>query len=792
MTISTLSRNVLATTHEIQRPLWHLASETSAAQVCDFDELLCAFIFRCLRDDSSLESLQNDIEKLERGDNLDQGQKSDLGRLRHQRDDALQNHLEQCLEAVLTVANDESIRSLLSEYLRSFSGVETNRYAPYVNLCNKALSLLRTTNLPLRSPTAPDLQYRRLDPSVLKSQTGADRVHRTPDVGKAGDSVVKSLGTQLEQSPDKGAEPEFDAFLGFEEFKAIGSPSEEARAAVESAFTTTARRVRVRPQDSEMDEVQLSPSTSPSPNVSATPPATSSRSSKRKLEATNSVTSSKKLRLGVKNGVALRKESSNEKNFDGRVQCAAYALEMLSQNPGIQHTINLLHIDDCLFIWYYDREGIVRSNGVSFIADFPRALVLMALFQRFTVEDWGRCKTFNCPPNTPSFTVSLNDPLLENKYNPHDFLALEIKCSDEDYLAPPPRCLGGRATRVLPCEPKLKDNSRVLESLVVKISHPEVRRAHEGKTMKGIRNIAAKYDASMTDHLPGLLCYADVRGTDTGRVRSLVGKPGNGYQIMRVVVMKKLAKVTTLDATDFLRAWLDAVTCHAFLWKHGIEHGDPSLYNVMCHPETRRGVLTDFDLSILQWEERVPGCDRTGTVPFMAFELLDDAYWNGDIVRYYHHEMEAFIWCLPFMCLGGFVGDSVRHEVISDWVKATPSQCLGKKAGFVKKIRQYSSHVPLSFAACYQLALQTKSWRDPKSSPMLGLEDAFISPLIERLETHRPHFDGLDDSMKSELRQIFLADSQPPALQVKAPELKDRMNGRQDSRPRSTPPIPPT
>ncbi|KDQ24096.1 hypothetical protein PLEOSDRAFT_1059239 [Pleurotus ostreatus PC15] len=423
--------------------------------------------------------------------------------------------------------------------------------------------------------------------------------------------------------------------------------------------------------------------------------------------------------------------------------------------------------------------------------------------------------------------MSLNDPLLENKYNPHDFLALEIKCSDEDYLSPPPRCLGGRATRVLPCEPKLKDGSRALESLVVKISHPEVRRAHEGKTMKGIRNIAAKYDASMTDHLPGLLCYADVRGTDTGRVRSLVGKPGNGYRIMRVVVMKKLAKVTTLDASDFLRAWLDAVTCHAFLWKHGIEHGDPSLYNVMCHPETRRGVLTDFDLSILQWEERIPGCDRTGTVPFMAFELLDDAYWNGDIVRYYHHEMEAFIWCLPFMCLGGFVGGSVRHEVISDWVKATPRECHDKKLGFVKRIRQYSSHVPLSFAACYQLAirlcrsasklgdddedkeplpaalslelwtmflgsLRTMSWRDPKSPPMLGLEDAFISPLIERLETHRPQFDGLDDSLKSELRQIFFADSQPLALQVKAPKLKDRMNGRQDSRPRSTPPIPPT
>ncbi|KAF4568147.1 hypothetical protein EYR40_010457 [Pleurotus pulmonarius] len=782
-----------------------LLQETSAAQVCDFDDLLRAFVFRCLREDLSLESLQNGIEKLERSDDVDEGQQAELGRLRNQRDDALKKYLEQCLQAVLPVANDEGVRNLLSEYLRSFSEVETSRYAPYVNLCNKALSLLKTINLPLRSPTAPDLQYRRLDPSVLKTHTGADHVHRKPDVGKAGDSVVKSLGSQLDQPPDKGAEPEFDAFFGFEEFKVIGGPSEQARAAVKSAYDTTARRVHVRPQDNEIDEIQPSPSTSPSPNVSATSLATGSRSSKRKLEATNSATSSKKLCLGAKNGVALRKESSDQLNYTGRVQCAAYALETLSRNPGIQHTINLLHIDDCMFIWYYDREGIVRSNGISFIADFPRALVLMALFQRFTIEDWGRCKTFNCAPDRPSFTVSLKDPLLENKYNPHNFLAIDIQCSDEDYFSPPPRCLGGRATRVLPCEPKLKDDRRALESLVVKLSHPEVRRTHEGKTIKGIRNIATKYDASMTVHLPELLCYADVRGTDTGRIRSLVGKPGNGYQIMRMVVMKKLAKVTTLDATDFLRAWLDAVTCHAFLWKHGIEHGDPSLYNIMCHPETHRGVLTDFDLSILQWEERDPGCDRTGTVPFMAFELLNDRYWRGEIVRYYHHEMEAFIWCLPFMCLGGFVGDSVRHQVIADWVKATPSQCHGEKASFVLKIGEYSSYVPLSFAACYNLAiplccaassprvtlhaapppiLSANSWKtfvealrtmpsggqaSASQTSMSGLDGSFVGSfglLIDRLELHRPQFDGLDDSMKSALRQIFLADSEPPALQV--------------------------
>ncbi|KAG9217952.1 hypothetical protein CCMSSC00406_0010270 [Pleurotus cornucopiae] len=841
MTLSTPSKHKLARNDKAGNQLARLKDlattlleETSVAQVCDFDDFLRAFVFRCLRDEFSLETLQDEIEKLERSD-LDEGQTSDrLHLLQKERHDALQDYLEQCLTAVLPLANDESIRKLLSEYLTSFSSVDRDRYAPYVNLCNKALSLLKNVHLPLRSPTATDLQYRRLDPSVFKSHTETDNAHRKPDVGKAGEYVVKALGSALDKAPDKGAEPEFDSFFGLEEFKAIGSPSEQACVAIKEAFATTSRRVHVRQQDNEIDEVHPSPVSGSSPSMSAvppsTPPATGSRPSKRKLEATNNLTSGKKLCLGFdKEETELRKESSNSKNFDGRVQCAAYALEMLSQNPGIQHTINLLHIDDCLFIWYFDREGIVRSNGISFIADFPRALVLIALFQRFTPEDWGRNETFNCPPNTASFNVSLDDPLLRDTYNPRNFQGLKIKCSDEDYLSPRPRCLGGRATRVLPCEPKLKDGARLMESLIVKISHPEARRTHEGKTMRGIRNIANKYDASMTDHLPELLYYADVHGTDTGRIRSLIRQPGNGYRIMRILAMKRLEKISSLDAPSFIRAWLDAVTCHAFLWKHGVEHGDPSLYNIMCHPETHRGVLTDFDLSILQWEDRVPGCDRMGTVPFMAFELLKEGYWSGDIIRYYHHELEAFIWCLPFMCLGGFVADSKCHRVIADWVKASPEECRGMKTNFSADALDYSSYVPPSFAACYQLAIQLcytandaytkfsrigeddedndddneehepspatrslglwteflgtlkkKKWQKPKSTSAQMLDAADIASLIKRLESHQPYFDGLDADRRSELQESFIADSEPPALRLQAPKLKDRMKGRQD------------
>jgi Fungal protein kinase len=83
---------------------------------------------------------------------------------------------------------------------------------------------------------------------------------------------------------------------------------------------------------------------------------------------------------------------------------------------------------------------------------------------------------------------------------------------------------------------------------------------------------------------------------------------------------------------------------HAFLWKNHVEHGDPSVDNMIYGPESKCGVLTDFDLSLLQWEPRVFG------TPFMAIDLLTDEYWEGTIKRYYHHELESFIWvivCLP-------------------------------------------------------------------------------------------------------------------------------------------------
>ena len=89
------------------------------------------------------------------------------------------------------------------------------------------------------------------------------------------------------------------------------------------------------------------------------------------------------------------------------------------------------------------------------------------------------------------------------------------------------------------------------------------------------------------------------------------------------------------------------------LWRIGIAHGDVSLFNMMAiyGPDGKIiGVLNDFDLAaIMEPGDRNPtkkGWERTGTIPFMSLDLLK--YFDGQIKRWYRHDLESSAWCLAF------------------------------------------------------------------------------------------------------------------------------------------------
>jgi hypothetical protein len=63
------------------------------------------------------------------------------------------------------------------------------------------------------------------------------------------------------------------------------------------------------------------------------------------------------------------------------------------------------------------------------------------------------------------------------------------------------------------------------------------------------------------------------------------------------------------------------------------------------------GVLNDYDLSSLANEPGPRGNERTGTVPFMARDLLTEEGQRGEIKHLYHHDLESFIWCFGWISL---------------------------------------------------------------------------------------------------------------------------------------------
>ena len=50
--------------------------------------------------------------------------------------------------------------------------------------------------------------------------------------------------------------------------------------------------------------------------------------------------------------------------------------------------------DDVAYVWWYDNEGAIQSNGINFVQDLPYFLVLLLCFERFTREDWGIISMF--------------------------------------------------------------------------------------------------------------------------------------------------------------------------------------------------------------------------------------------------------------------------------------------------------------------------------------------------------------------------------------------------------------
>lgn len=83
---------------------------------------------------------------------------------------------------------------------------------------------------------------------------------------------------------------------------------------------------------------------------------------------------------------------------------------MLTANAAINHVIGFTvcgkyplcennsmsdgTLDDVIWTWFYDHLGIIGGEGINFVQDLPRFMVLLYALQRFRMKEWGRMPEF--------------------------------------------------------------------------------------------------------------------------------------------------------------------------------------------------------------------------------------------------------------------------------------------------------------------------------------------------------------------------------------------------------------
>lgn len=223
---------------------------------------------------------------------------------------------------------------------------ERKRYAPYVSLCNEALSKLEGVSLDFLRPCS-DLEIRlNVNDRVIKSQIGVD----IPDILRKPDVVLtsKHVCSRLCLSDHTGQPPEsvfqWAQVLRSDEFKTSGrKQSEEARAAVQQSFQFKPSQMPLPPDQEALTIPELEPTQGElnmgeGEALSLTLAETIGNSSsgsqvKRKRVAALSSRSSKRPRVDDSVNV--------EPEVPGGVQVATYALEALA-NRGVQYVFNYL------------------------------------------------------------------------------------------------------------------------------------------------------------------------------------------------------------------------------------------------------------------------------------------------------------------------------------------------------------------------------------------------------------------------------------------------------------------
>ncbi|KAG1888135.1 hypothetical protein F4604DRAFT_1080581 [Suillus subluteus] len=604
--------------------------------------------------------------------------------------------LQKCLKAVLPVCNGQvsaggiyssGVEPALKKYVHP--GVESNFYSPFIEATNIALACLEEIKVDgMRVPVpAVDMICQQNDMPMYQNHQTVKST-RKPDVvflplnsacapfedekgGKKGKQRSKQKDDEKDNvKGDKKGDTKRKAHMVKDAMTKPPAPLpwEDVLACIEFKRKTPGKKQGIKPlvpsPYNMKDYVPTKPeylpvdhlkAEDPAPGPSQTPatqPASDTApvmsSSLTAAQPSQGGSSSKRKAADTLQSAA-KKSRIEPDEPDVTVQTGMYAAEMFAANLAVNYLINLIVVDDVICIWYYDRQGNIQSSGINFIQDLPRFMVLLYALQRFELHDWGRNKDFL--------------PIEVEGKQCHEFKIKDENLGEVDLLLHTSHDervthygLQGRATNVVPVtsEALAKKYDNIQDGMVAKIFWGEASRTSEPEILDKVKEIA-KVHNTVKDHIPELLWHHTFTNL-TSTIREALGvpEPTTGSRVLYILVFRKLHPITRLHGKELFDVWYQCILCHLTLWKNGVYHRDVSPGNLMWYWKDgkRIGVLNDYDLSSLADDQGPRGNERTGTVPFMALDLLSAKAQRGEVKHLYRHDLESFMWVLSgFACI---------------------------------------------------------------------------------------------------------------------------------------------
>ncbi|KAA1473814.1 hypothetical protein DENSPDRAFT_873011 [Dentipellis sp. KUC8613] len=473
-----------------------------------------------------------------------------------------------------------------------------------------------------------------------------------------------------------------------------------------------------------------------------------------KSEPVNALRTKRKLDSGVEEGrkrARVTTQTGDEAQIKGKQltadeqQLARYALESFSTVGNRRYVTGIFVKDLTLSLWYFDRIGAIKSDDLHFLSEPGLFMLIVAAIYSCDSEHLGYEPLLQHPdrggwPFSSVKDSTLTLPFYSTSDSPEVKTPVAFDVTDEALHVQ--YGIVGRGTVVLPV--RLSPGARckgvkASREYVAKFSWPVSSRIKEDESIWKIRN---SIEEDWRRYIPDLKLSLTIEDGNKLAflprevLKSLNGPPPE-LRVLRILVLPKYERLRDVKSlTEFKEVFIGLLWVHHIVnFKAKILHRDLSTENLMFNRDKKKhayGILNDWDLceDADTKTHTTTARHRTGTLPFMAMELLCEK----PPVHRYRHDLESFFWILIWAVFHFELNGEERpsNDLVNSWMHGTWKDMALAKRDFLEGGEELADDLLLKVTPAFQPLI--KIWVMPLRAMFMKYHSAWTAHTARKFQ----------------------------------------------------------